>query len=117
MVIPLLLLFSFGIIEFGRAMWVRNTMQSVVENSARCFALDRAELTTRNCDTTANVQAYAAAAATAAGVKNLVAADFAVTTEACGKQVIATYNFQPVVPFIPAMSMTAKACRAATPAP
>lgn len=117
MVIPVLLAFSFAIIEFGRAMWMRNTMQSVVEDSARCFALDRAELTTRNCDTTAKVQTYAATSANNAGVTSLTSGNFAVTTETCGKQVVATYSFQPVVPLIPTFSMTAKACRAATPAP
>lgn len=116
-IVPLLLSLSFGIIEFGRAVWMRNTMQSVVELATRCYALDRTELTTRNCDTAAKVQTFAVAAATSAGVNNLVTGDFAVSEQLCGKQVIATYSFQPVVPFIPAMQLRAKSCRAATPAP
>lgn len=116
LVIPVLLLFSFSIIEFGRAMWMRNAMQSVVEAAARCYALDRAELTTRLCDTEAKTQSFAATAASNAGVKRLTAANFTASTPACGKQVTATYNFQPIVPIVPLdVTMSAKACRAATP--
>lgn len=118
MVIPLLLLFSFSIIEFGRAMWMRNTMQSVVEAAARCYALDRTELTTRPCDTAANVESFAATMANNAGVKMLTSANFSATTPTCGRQVTATYDFQSIVPMVPLdLTMTVTACRAAVPAP
>lgn len=118
LILPLLLAFSFGIIEFGRAMWMRNTMQSVVEAAARCSALDRTELTNRPCDTAAKVQTFAATSANASGVTALTSANFAVSTQLCGKQVVATYDFQSVVPIIPLnLTMTATACRAAAPAP
>ncbi|WP_229667154.1 TadE/TadG family type IV pilus assembly protein [Sphingopyxis bauzanensis] len=116
MVVPLLLVFSFGIIEFGRAMWMRNTMQSVVENAARCYALDREELTTRPCSTQANVESYAATAANNAGVDSLTASNFEASSPACGRRVTATYQFQAIVPIVPLnVTLTANACRAATP--
>lgn len=118
LVIPLLLTFSFGIIEFGRAMWLRNTMQSVVEAAARCSALDRSELTSRPCDTNAKVQSFAATAANNAGVRALTAANFVASTQLCGKKVVATYEFRSIVPAVPLnLTMSASACRAAAPAP
>ncbi|WP_194954701.1 TadE/TadG family type IV pilus assembly protein [Sphingopyxis solisilvae] len=116
MVIPLLLTFSLGIIEFGRAMWMRNTMQSVVEAAARCYALDRTELIVRPCSTVENVRSFAATSANNAGVKSLTSANFAVSSPTCGRQVTATYGFQSLVPVIPLnVTLTAKACRPATP--
>lgn len=116
LVMPLLLVFSFGIIEFGRAMWMRSTMQSVVEAAARCYALDRAELTTRLCDTAENVQGFAATTANNAGVASLTADNFTASSPACGRQVEASYDFQALVPAIPlSVTLTAKACRPATP--
>lgn len=118
LILPLLLTFSFGIIEFGRAMWMRNAMQSVVEAAARCSALDREELTNRPCDTAAKVEAYAANAANSSGVSALTTANFAASTQVCGRQVVATYDFQSIVPVVPLnLTMTATACRAAAPAP
>ncbi|WP_411339214.1 TadE family protein [Sphingopyxis sp. J-6] len=115
LVMPLLLVFSFGIIEFGRAMWMRSTMQSVVEAAARCYALDRPELTTRLCDTAENVQGFAATAASNAGVV-LTADNFTASSPACGRQVEASYDFQALVPAIPlSVTLTAKACRPAVP--
>lgn len=116
LLMPLLLVFSFGIIEFGRAMWMRSTMQSVVEAAARCYALDRAELTTRLCDTAGKVEVFAATAANNAGVAGLSADDFTASSPACGRQVEAEYDFQALVPAIPlSVTLTAKACRPATP--
>lgn len=108
LVIPLLLLMSFGIIEFGRTMWVRNSLQSAVEDAARCYALKRPE-----CATIADVKIYAASKAM--GVP--IAADaFAAAPAACGsvsgKQVTVTYPFTSVVPVIPLdYTINARACR------
>lgn len=117
LVMPLLLVFSFGIIEFGRAMWMRSTMQSVVEAAARCYALDRPELTTRPCDTEENVEVFAATAANNAGVAGLSADNFTASSlPECGRQVSAEYDFQALVPAIPlSVTLRAEACRPATP--
>lgn len=106
LVIPLLLLLSFGIIEFGRTMWVRNSLQSAVEDAARCYALKRPE-----CATAADTKTYAASKAMGVPV---TADAFAATAAACGKQVTATYPFVSIVPVIPLdYTINASACRPA----
>lgn len=104
LVIPLLLLMSFGIIEFGRTMWVRNSLQSAVEDAARCYALKRPE-----CATAADVEIYAASKAMGVPVTGDA---FEATVVACGKRVTATYPFASVVPVIPLdYTIYASACR------
>lgn len=39
LILPVLLTFLLGLIEFGRAMWIRNTMQYAVEDAARYAAI------------------------------------------------------------------------------
>jgi len=108
LVFPLLLLMSFGIIEFGRTMWVRNSLQSAVEDAARCYALNRPE-----CATVASVKTYAASKT---GGVPVTADIFEPTVVACGKQVAATYPFASIVPFIPLdFEIEARACRPAPP--
>ncbi|MBO9696305.1 MAG: pilus assembly protein [Sphingopyxis sp.] len=110
LVIPLLLLLSFGIIEFGRTMWVRNSLQSAVEDAARCYALKRPE-----CATVADVKSYAAARAMGVPV---TADAFEAAPATCGsvngRQVTATYPFVSIVPVIPLdYTISASACRPA----
>lgn len=110
LVIPLLLLLSFGIIEFGRTIWVRNSLQSAVEDAARCYALKRPE-----CATPADVKTYAASKAMGVPVTGEA---FEATVAACGsvagKKVTASYAFVSVVPVIPLdYTISASACRPA----
>jgi uncharacterized membrane protein len=108
LVVPILLLLSFSIIEFGRVMWTRNVLQSAVEDAARCSALSRPE-----CDTVAELQDYAVTKA--AGLP--VTADaFNLEIDACGTRVVATYSFASVVPVVPLeFDIDARACRATPP--
>ncbi len=104
LVVPLILAFLFGTIEFGRFMWTRNSLQTAVESAARCAALD-----TPQCNTVALTQAYAVNAAM--GV-NVVASAFTVATEACGSAVTATYQFTSITPLIPLnATINTRACR------
>lgn len=106
LVIPLLLLLSFGIIEFGRTMWVRNSLQSAVEDAARCYALKRPQ-----CTTVADVKSYAASKAMGVPVTGDA---FKATVAACGRQVTADYSFVAMVPIIPLdYTISASACRPA----
>lgn len=108
LVIPILLLLSFGIIEFGRVMWVRNSLQSAVEDAARCYALNRPE-----CETTDAVKSYAASKT---GGVPATEDMFTPSVVACGKQVVATYDFDSFVPVIPLdIEISARACRPAPP--
>lgn len=109
LIVPLLLMLSFGVIEFGRAMWVRNSLQSAVEDAARCAALNRPA-----CDTPVKVKIYAAAVAMGVPVN---ASNFELPADPCGKKVVASYAFSSVVPIIPlTVTLGASACRAASPA-
>lgn len=104
LVVPMLLALFFGVIDFGRAIWVRNSLQSAVEAAARCYALNRPA-----CDTTAEVRTYAAGAAV--GVQ-IPSSAFTPSTVACGKKVTASYAFTSIVPLIPLdMTIQASACR------
>lgn len=110
LVIPILLLLSFGIIEFGRTMWVRNSLQSAVEDAVRCYSLKRPE-----CATVADVKNYAASKSLGVPV---TADAFNASVAACGsvagKKVTASYPFQSIVPVIPLdYTITASACRPA----
>lgn len=108
LIVPLLLVLIFGVIEFGRVMWVRNSLQSAVEDAARCYALNRPA-----CDTGAKVKAYAAAAAMGVPVD---ASNFTLPADTCGKKVEGVYVFSSVVPIIPlSVTLGVNACRAAPP--
>lgn len=107
LVIPILLLLTFSIIEFGRFMWTQNVLQSAVEDAARCSALNRPE-----CTTVADVQTYAVSKAAGLPVTSDA---FDVTDSVCGssgKLVEADYAFNSIVPFVPLnFPVTARACR------
>lgn len=107
LVVPLLLALLFGTTEFGRFMWMRNSLQSGVEAASRCSALDIAP-----CTTTAGTQAYAVQKSM--GV-NVPPATFTVSTEACGRVVTASYPFASITPLIPLnATISARACRSLT---
>lgn len=57
-VAPVLLMFIFGIIEAGRALWTMQVLQETAYATARCLAIGDLD-----CDTTAEAKAYAAARA------------------------------------------------------
>jgi Flp pilus assembly protein TadG len=103
-IVPMLLALIFGVIELGRAMYIRASLQSAVEEGSRCLAL-------KLCDTS-NVKAYAASHAVGIPIsENAFTADPAA---ACGAQVTASYVFHSVVPLVPLnATLQAKSCRPA----
>jgi Flp pilus assembly protein TadG len=40
LVFPSFILLTMGVIEFGRAMWIQNTLQAAVEQAARCAVVN-----------------------------------------------------------------------------
>jgi Flp pilus assembly protein TadG len=88
---PFLSLMILGGIDAGWMLWSASTLDFAVEEAARCAAVDAT-----NCATAANVQDTAVGKAMGLGMS---AADFTVTTPACGKQVAATYVFHFLMPF------------------
>ncbi len=96
-VLPVLLLFVFGVMEVGRWFWLYTTVTRAAEAAARCAAVD-----TIHCGTPAATQNWAAQQAW--GLRGAVSpADFTVTDVPGGPSiyyrcVTATYRFQSVIP-------------------
>jgi Flp pilus assembly protein TadG len=96
------LLFLFGIIAVGQAVWLQNALDASVAEAARC-----ASVNPTLCGTSPQIQTYAASQA-GAGFNGT---DFSVTTPSCGKQVSANYPFKPTLPFVTVtFTLTADAC-------
>lgn len=53
--LPILLLATLGIVEFGRAMWAQSALNYAVEQAARCYTLQ-----TSGCTSVSATQTYAA---------------------------------------------------------
>jgi Flp pilus assembly protein TadG len=104
-ILPVLLLFLLGGMEFARLAWERSALQFAVQEAARC-AVVRPTV----CGTPAQTQAFAASTLTGFSIPS---ADFTVTTPACGTQVAASvpYSFIlfPIFPAAP--TLTARVCR------
>jgi Flp pilus assembly protein TadG len=99
---PALLMFVFGIVEFGRAMWLKNALDFSVAEAARC-----ASVNPTLCGTAGDIQSYAAKQA-GAGFTDSV---FTVSTAACGNQVSANYPLALTIPFVSlSVTLSSDAC-------
>jgi uncharacterized membrane protein len=87
-ILPVLLLFVFGVTEFGRLLWTQVTLDYAAESAARCHAINETV-----CGTVEQTQT----ASRALGL-DVVPSTFSVTTDSCGKRVSATLPFQFAVP-------------------
>ena len=86
-----LLLFLFGIEETARIMWMRAAISMAVEDAARYSSVSGP---TGACTAAGTVTSYAASRAWGL---NLSAGDFNATTAACGCQVTASVQFNPLL--------------------
>ncbi len=104
LVAPAMLLTLFGAIEFGRLMWTQSALHYAVQQAARC-----ASVNTVTCGTPSQIASYAASTVTAL---NIASSAFTATSQSCGHQVLASFNYQFVAtglfPYTPVL--TAKAC-------
>lgn len=110
-VLPALLLFILGTVEFGRALWIQSSLQYAVTAAARCAALGSPACT--------NVPSYAASQAYGLSIPS---GDFVYTSGATcgnagyttGSQVTASYNFKTIVadliPQLASVTLSATAC-------
>lgn len=100
-VVPLLL-FLFGIIETGRAMWLQSALDYSVAEAARC-----ASINPTICGTTSDIQLYAGAQSGA----GFAASIFSVSTPGCGNQVSASYPLTLAIPALTlSLTLSAQAC-------
>ena len=97
-----LLLFLFGIIEFGRAMWLQSALDYSVAEAARC-----ASVNTTMCGTTSEIQRYASIQS-GAGFDSSI---FLVSNPSCGTQVSASYPLALTIPTLTlSVTLNAQAC-------
>ncbi len=101
-VAPLFLSMALGLMETGRAMWIKASMQYAVERTTRYYMVN-------NSTSDAVLTNYAASELASVGVSQTViftvAPDDNTTTPAT-KTISATYTFETIVPFIPLPDIT-----------
>ncbi len=113
-VLPILLLFMFGLIDFGRAAWTQTTLNYAAQATARCYAIGSS-----SCSTTALAQAYAVTQAYAitlscsagTGSKCVVLSTCTIGSTS-GKQAEVSTNFHYFTPLLSHFSgpLTGTAC-------
>jgi Flp pilus assembly protein TadG len=110
-ILPVLLTILLGAVDLGRLMWSNTVLAHAAEAAARCAAVN-----TFTCGSTTATQAYGVSQAWGL---SLTSSAFAVTTPACGAQVVGTMTFNFVVPWLyvvqpfgasNAMTLTATSC-------
>lgn len=104
--LPVLLLSLLGMLEMGRLGWTQSALNFAVQEAARC-----ASLSSDTCGTAAATADFAAGRARGT---NVPATAFTLTSEACGKQVKASFEYRlilyPIFQVSP--TLTAQFCRA-----
>ena len=106
-VFPLFLIMTLGVIEVGRVMWIKATLQFAVEEAAR-FAI------VNTSATTATVATAAQTACTGTGMTtNVCTGAFSAAQDITGGKtyvsITATYDFQVIVGIVPFPDVTLNA--------
>jgi Flp pilus assembly protein TadG len=102
LLLPVLLMFVFGIAEGGRLLWTVNALHYSVQEAARCASINRT-----TCGSPANIQSFAAGRS-GAGFDSSV---FTATVAGCGNRVSASYTMPLNIPFMAhSISLTAQSC-------
>jgi hypothetical protein len=97
-----LLVFLFGIMEAGRAMWLQSALNYSVAEAARCASINPSL-----CGTTSQIQSYASGQS-GAGFDSSI---FVPTTPGCGNQVTASYPLTFIIPTLSvSVTLSAQAC-------
>jgi Flp pilus assembly protein TadG len=100
--LPALMLLIFGIIEFGRALWLQSALDFSVVEAARCASINPSR-----CGTADEIKDFARSQA-GSGFDSSV---FSTATASCGNQVSGQYPMALTIPFAPiSVTLTAQAC-------
>ncbi len=120
MVAPVLLMLVFGILEFGRALWVHNALQQTAIAGARCEGISQSSVASTAACNGSSVTSYVQSVATGWGItvptSGIVLSSNTTCAGATGfSSVTINYTFQTAVPqVLGSMSggvpMTANAC-------
>lgn len=102
LILPIFLVMVLGIVEVGRAMWIKTTMQFICEESTR-YAMVNEDMST------AAIETYAQTALSNAGFGNYTVT-FTATQDLAGgvtfMTVSATHDYQPLVSIIGLSAVT-----------
>jgi len=90
LILPVMLLFVFGIIDIGRLMWTYTTLSRATEAAARCGAVDM-----NNCATVTQIKTRGV---NEAWGLTIAPSAFTPTAAACGVHVVGTYSFVFAIP-------------------
>lgn len=101
-VAPIFLIMVLGIIEVGRAFWIKSTLQYAVEEAGR-YVMVNTSATTSQVQTYA--QGYLPSSLSAASVSALQETTGSVTF----MSITASYSFQTIVPLVPLPAVTLNA--------
>jgi Flp pilus assembly protein TadG len=103
LILPVLILFTVGMMDTGRLLWTFTTLSRATAAAARCAAVNDAV-----CGAAGDIKTYAVKQAWGVQVESSA---FAITHPACGVQVSVDYTFEFIVPWIgPSTPLTASAC-------
>ena len=106
LVAPILLIMIFGIVELGRALWIKSSMQFAVEEATR-FAI------VNPTATTSTLESQATLALTDMGVGFSGDVTFTASEIVSGsrtfKQILGSYSFTVLVPLVPIPDVTLSA--------
>lgn len=103
LVLPVLLLFTLGLIDVGRLLWTQTTLDRAVQAAARCAAVNSA-----TCGTTAHVQSYAVTQAYGLSINSSA---FTVTSGTGNICVNATMVYHLIIPWVDdTLNLSANAC-------
>ncbi len=100
MILPIFVAIMFGIVEFGRLLWIRNSIEYAAETAARWGAI-------RTSKTNSEIAAYATSQLTAV---NITGVSFTATASSSSVSVVGTYTYTLLTPSyfvtIPTISWT-----------
>jgi Flp pilus assembly protein TadG len=99
--VPLYIMLSFAVVQFGLFLWTELGLQHAVDLSARC-----ASIMTTICPSASTTQTYAAGQAFGLSIDPSV---FVVKKDACGQNVTVSYPFEISIPLVPTMAITINA--------
>lgn len=103
LVLPVLLLFTLGLIDVGRLLWTQTTLDRAVLAAARCAAINAT-----TCGTTAHIQSYAV---TQAYGLSITSSAFTVTSGTGHICVSASRTYHLIIPWAgDTLNLSANAC-------
>ena len=103
LVAPVFLVMTLGVVEVGRVLWIKATMQHAAEQTTRYFMVNNADCTSDLATCLTTLQTYATSRL---GESGMVTSDFTVAaaettiSSTTYMQVSVTYTFTPIIEIV-----------------